>query len=426
MNKVISLKEVIGKGYADVYNALHNEGIRYLAIKGSRASKKSKTIALFLILLLLENTQTNILVIRRFEKTLKDSCYAELRWACDRLGVVSDFVFLSSPREIRRVSTGQVIFFRGLDDPYKITSLAVMKGCLPYVWLEEAYEIENHDKFKVLEGSIRGQMPKGISAKFIFTFNPWRECWLKTEFFDTKQSNIFSKTTNYLCNEFLSENDLKWFNSLKKNYPKRYAIEGLGSWGQSDGLVFTNVHCENIDVDNLRSHPAQYKAFYGLDFGFTDPTGFVGGFVDRENKTIYITMELYLYNVTNLEISKAIKELGIKGERVICDSAEPKSIEELRRYGINAVACQKGPNSVLYGIQKIQNFKIIYDPTCENFGHEISNYAWKIDSDGKSTNKPDHAFSHLMDATRYGLQDIKIEAAKIAPSNLAYMRSRRR
>lgn len=415
----ISLNDLCGKGYATYYKKLHDPTIRYIAIKGSRASKKSKTTALFLILLLLEYSETNILVVRRYENTLKDSCYADLKWAIYKLGLENDFKFLQSPREIRRISTEQIIFFRGLDDPYKITSITVSKGCLPYVWLEESTQIESENKFSTLEGSIRGQMSQGVTPKFIFTFNPWSECWIKTRFFDTENENIYALTTTYKINEFLSDADLAWFENLKLNYPKRYAVEGMANWGRADGLIFENVEIKNLDFDKLK-HDINLKAWHGLDFGFTDPTAYCGGYYDEENKIIYVLWEWYKVGVTNPEIAKGLKEIGLKNEKVFCDSAEPKSIEELKRLGINAYASLKGADSVRAGIQKLQEYKIIIHDQCENFIISIQNYAWEKNAKGELTGKPDHEFSHIMDAMRYALSTIK-RHNKININNLKYM-----
>lgn len=241
-------------------------------------------------------------------------------------------------------------------------------------------------------------MPKGLFKSFTLSFNPWSEqSWLKARFFDLEDTDVFTKTTTYRCNEWLDEADRAVFEKMREQNPRRFRIEGEGNWGIAEGLIYENVECRNLDDAEFRARPRVYKPFFGLDFGFTDPTAFVGGFVDQENKEIYVCYELYLTNVTNQDIAKALKDdIGLHGEVVYCDSAEPKSIEELRRAGINAKPALKGPDSVKFGIQKIQNYKIIYDSRCENFGHEISNYCWEKDRNGKPTDRPDHEFSHCL------------------------------
>lgn len=418
--KVIKLSDIIGKGYADFWHSTE----RYRVVKGSRASKKSTTCALFYIYSMIRNPQANLLVIRRYGKTLKNSCYSQLEWAIDRLGLSDDWKKTTSPMELIYKKTGQKILFYGLDDGQKITSMVVPKGVLCWVWIEEAFEIKEDD-FNKLDMSIRGYMPDGLFPQITLTFNPWSETsWLKSRFFDTVSPKIFAKTTNYLCNEWLTKEDLDTFNEMKEHNPRRYKIEGLGEWGVSDGLIYNNFEVREFDYRLESIRKASNKISYGLDFGFTDPTAFIGVVISEETKELFIFCEWYQSNVTNNEIAKAIKRIGLKREKIYCDSAEPKSIEELKKLGINAVACSKGVDSVRYGIQKIQNYKIIIHPECENYYHEITNYIWKKDRNGKTTNEPEHEFSHLQDALRYALADVK-PPMQIHANNLKLLRGQR-
>ena len=215
MNKeVISLKEIVGGGYSDFW---HFKG-RYRVCKGSRASKKSKTTALNLIVRMIEYPLANILVVRKVYSTLKDSCYTELCWAIHRLKMDNFFECKTSPLEIMYIPTGQKIYFRGLDDPLKITSITVKTGSLCWLWIEEAYEITNEDDFNMLDESIRGSVDKSIFKQITITLNPWNERhWIKARVFDVKDNNIMAKSTNYMCNEWLDESDLKVFEDMKKN-----------------------------------------------------------------------------------------------------------------------------------------------------------------------------------------------------------------
>lgn len=416
-----SLQKLIGSGYKDFWNCKK----RFRVVKGSRGSKKSVTTAFNNVIRLMNEPESNLLVVRRYKNTLKDSCYAQLQWVIDQLHAEAFWKCTVSPLEMTYIPTGQKILFRGLDEGLKVTSITVKHGVLNYVWIEEAYELENKETFEKLEMSVRGKMPKGMFKQFTLTFNPWSETtWLKKRFFDTPDEDVFTKTTTYKCNEFLDESDIREFEKMKVNSPRRYRIEGEGEWGISEGLIYSNVECRQLNfkdyVDNR-----DYIAFYGLDFGYTDPTAFVGGFVNLEKKEICIFQEIYISGITNQDIAERIKELGIKKEVIKCDSAEPKSIEELRKAGLNARAAVKGPDSVKFGIQKLQNFKIIYDPACENFGHEISNYCWEKDRNGNITDRPDHEFSHLMDALRYAISDVK-PPPTIHPNNIAALHRPRR
>ena len=361
---------------------------------------------------------SNLLVVRRVMNTNRDSTFAQLKWAQERLKVSSLWNNTVSPLEMVYKPTGQKIIFRGFDDVLKLASTTVAKGYLNYVWIEEAFEIAHESDFDKLDLSVpRGTVPSPLYKQTTITFNPWSETtWLKSRFFDNPDEDTFTKTTTYLCNEWLDESDIRQFERMKQNNPRRYRIEGEGEWGISEGLIYTNVECRELQKDDFLNS-REYKAIYGLDFGYTDPTAFVGGFVNLQKQEIYILWEIYRSGITNQEIAQRIKELGLKNEVVMCDAAEPKSIAELRKEGINAKAASKGADSVLFGIQKLQNFKIIYDPACENFGHEIKNYCWEKDRDGKITNRPDHEFSHLQDALRYAMIDVK-ESLHIHANNL--------
>lgn len=394
----LSLQAVVGKGYYSFWNCEK----RYRVCKGSRGSKKSKTTALNIIVRMMQHPDANTLYVRRTFATLKDSCYSDLLWAINRLGVSSLWKGTINPLELTYLPTGQKILFRGFDDPLKITSISVPKGVLCWVVVEEAYEVTNEDDFNKLDLSIRGEMPDGCFKQLTLIFNPWSaQSWLKKRFFDVDDPDVFAYTTTYACNEWLDDADKQIFNRMRINNPRRYQIEGLGEWGIAEGLIYDNFELKEFDVQALRSK-AGIKSAFGLDFGFTDPTAFVASLIDEPNRVIYVFDEIYKMGLTNQMIADEIKSLGYASDRIICDSAEPKSIRELRELGIRAEPSRKGRDSVLHGIQKLQNYKFIIHPRCVNFWREINNYCWKKDNFGKLLDKPDHDFSHSMDAIRYG------------------------
>ena len=395
----IRLPEVVGKGYKTFWNF---KG-RYRVVKGSRASKKSKTTALWYITNLIKYPEANLLVVRKTYRTLKDSCFTELKWAARRLGVEEHFIFKESPLEITYKPTGQKIYFRGLDDPLKVTSVTVDVGCLCWMWIEEAYEIMKEDDFNILDESIRGECPEGLFKQITLTFNPWNERhWIKKRFFDAEpDADILAITTNYLCNEWLDKADLKVFETMKKQNPRRYAVAGLGGWGVVDGLVYENWKEEYFELEQVR----QYKSAFGLDFGYTnDPSAFFVGFLDVENKRLYVYDEFYNPGMSNRKIADEVIAMGYKKENITADSAEPKSIDELKGYGLKVKGAEKGKDSIANGIQWIQDLEIIIHPRCVNFLTEISNYTWEVDKFGTKLNKPIDDFNHLMDAMRYALE----------------------
>ena len=148
------------------------------------------------------------------------------------------------------------------------------KGFLCWVWIDEAYEIREPD-FNKLDMSIRGRLPKGLNHQLTLTFNPWSErSWLKARFFDAPNPHVFAATTTYKCNEWLSDEDKAIFADMAEHNPRRYAIEGEGQWGISEGLIFDRVKEQDFDAKELIRQ--RLPAVYGMDFGFTDPTAFVG------------------------------------------------------------------------------------------------------------------------------------------------------
>lgn len=422
--KVLRLPEIVGKGYGTYWKFRG----RYRVCKGSRASKKSKTTALNLIVRMMQYPQANALVVRKVFRTLKDSCFTELKWAINRLEVSAFWEVKESPLEMTYRPTGQKIYFRGLDDPMKVTSITVEHGYLCWCWIEEAYEIMNEGDFDMLDESIRGAIPQetGLFKQITLTFNPWNEKhWLRKRFFgqitgtdsqgnpvyefhdswNSPDGQIYATTTNYLCNEWLDESDKQVFQTMKQNNPRRYQVAGLGGWGIVDGLIYENWREQAFDVQQVRAR-ADVKSAFGLDFGYTnDPTALFCGLVSKKEKIIWVFDELYEKALTNRMICERVTAMGYAKERIRADNAEPKSIDELREAGlVHIKAARKGKDSVNNGIQYIQDYLIVIHPRCVNFLTEISNYTWDKNKFGIQINTPIDAFNHLMDAMRYALE----------------------
>lgn len=399
---VVNIADIVGKGYGEFWRF---KG-RYKVVKGSRASKKSSTQSLRVIYEIVSNPVINWLVVRKTERTLRDSCFAQLKWAMRRLHVEKYFRCSVSPLEITYIPTGQKILFRGLDDPLKVTSITVDSGCLCRLWIEEAYEITKEDDFNRLDESIRGQLPEGMYHQVVLTFNPWSDRhWLKKRFFDTPNPNVLAMTTNYRCNEFLSQSDLLLFEEMKKN-PRRYAVAGEGDWGVVDGLVYENWKEQVFDTSEI-TRRTTVKSAFGLDFGYTnDPSAFICLLVDENAREIYVFDEMYQKGMSNDDIGEELLRRGYSKERIRADSAEPKSIAYLRKKYLRRIrAAKKGPDSIMAGVTLIQDYTIIIHPSCVNFITEISNYTWATDKFDNKINKPVDDFNHLMDAMRYAMED---------------------
>lgn len=406
--KTIKLPKIVGKGYKSYWNFRG----RYAACKGSRASKKSKTTALRIIYNMMKYDKSNTLVVRKTYRTLKDSCFTDLKWATRRLEVEHLWEFKYSPLEATYLPTGQKILFRGLDDPLKITSITVDYGFLCWVWLEEAYEITSEKDFDTLDESIRGELPPYLWKQWMITFNPWNEHhWLKKRFFDVKNDpDILAITTNYKCNEWLDEADLRLFDNMKEKNPRRYQVAGLGNWGIVDGLVYENWKEEEFTLDQV----INCDSVNGIDFGYTnDPAAVFIGFIDTENKKLYVWDEIYKKGLSNKKLYEEIENVHYQKKSFTADCVEPKSIDELRGYGLRVEKSQKGKDSITHGIQYIQDFEIIIHPRCVNFITEIGNYTWDEDRLGNKINRPIDDFNHLMDAMRYAVEKYTFGRVKL-------------
>ena len=385
ITKEVSLKDIVGKGYKEFWNTKK----RYVVCKGSRASKKSKTAALWHIVNIMQHPGANALVIRKTERTLRDSCYADLKWAINRLGVSAYWKATLSPLELVYLPTHQRIIFRGLDDPLKLTSISTECGSICFVLIEEAYEITKEEDFDFIDESIRGELQDGLWKRITIILNPWAEShWIKKRFFDNPDDDVLAMTTTYKINEFLDQADLKLFEKMRVNNPRRYKTAALGEWGISEGLIYENFIEEDFDISEIKKR-TNAKVF-----------------IFEQEKLLYVFDELYEKNLSNEKIAEKIFKMGYSKEKIIADSAEPKSIDRLYDLGIRGIkAARKGKDSIVNGIDYLQDFKLIVHPICVNFLLEIQNYAWQTDKNGKQINKPIDDFNHLMDAMRYATED---------------------
>jgi len=412
--KKLLLPEIIGKGYGEFWKY---KG-RYRVLKGGRGSKKSCTVALWFIYNIMKYPLSNAVVVRRYFNTHRDSTFAQLKWAINRLHCSSAWKQTVNPLELTYLPTGQKILFKGFDDPQSITSITVEKGHLCWVWIEEAFQITDEEEFNKLDLSIRGAVPQGYFKQVTLTFNPWSEnIWIKKRFFDPydrgERDNVYCLTTNYMCNEFLGDDDKLVFEDMKKKNKRRYEIEGLGNWGIAEGLVFSNWKELDFDIQAMRNRinrdgTPMYKEVFGLDWGFSnDPTAFVACMVSEKTKEIFIWAEIYGYKMTNQMIADELTRHGFIKELIIADSSEPKSIEEVRQFGANRIRpAKKGQDSVRAGIQKLQDYQIYVHPRCPNVLIELNNYIWDKDRDGRVLNQPIDAYNHTMDAFRYATEKI--------------------
>ena len=405
MTSEIKLLNIVGKGYDDFWRCK----ARYRVLKGGKASKKSTTTALNLIYRIMKYQKSNLLVVRQVMNTHRDSTFAQLKWAQATLGVEHLWNNTVSPMEMTYLPTGQKILFRGFDDVLKLASATVPQGYLNFVWIEEAFEIGDEGDFDKLDLSVpRGKIPPPLFKQTTITFNPWSDThWLKKRFFDKKQKNCEVFSTNYLTNEFLDNTDREIFERMKNENPRKYEVAGLGNWGISEGLVYENWVVGTVDIPDNEMY--LWKNFFGLDYGYTnDPTAFVAFKVNPIEKKIYIFNEFYKKRMLNCDIANEIIQRGYKKEKIRADSAEPKSNDDLRRLGISRITPSvKGADSILNGIAKISEYKIVVNPKCVNMIKELSSYIYDDKRLQNGLRLPKDTENHLCDALRYAFEDVK-------------------
>ena len=403
MNNEIKISELIGGGYDEFWNSRH----RYLVVKGSRGSKKSTTTAIRFIYLMVKyfhqyDLKPNLLVVRRYMNTNWNSTRSQLIWAINRLGLTNLWKIPKSEHTLTYLPSGQQILFKGFDDAQSITSITVADGHLCWVWIEEAFQITSEDSFNKLDMSIRGELPEPLFKQFVITFNPWSDkSWLKRRFFDVKSDKILALTTTYLCNEFLSKDDVEIFEEMKIQNYNRYKIEGLGEWGIAQGLIYTNWEIQRFNIAEIVEKNRGNSSFVpcnGMDFGYNDPTAMIGAFADKKNYTIYIYYEFFQVLMENRKIAKQIIADGFGKSIIRADRADARTINELKLLGLQGIrpaSMKNGAGSVVSGIQKLQDYRIIVHPKCTNMIEALSNYSWKKDRlTDKITNEPEHEFSH--------------------------------
>lgn len=402
----IKLSDKITKAFYTVHRAIKKGDYTYYVLKGGRGSGKSTTIALELILELIRHPIT-ILCVRKVGNTLSESCFEQLKEAVDMLNLNKYFKFNQSPLKITYVPRGNTIIFRGADDASKIKSIKMSKFPITTLWIEELAEFKTGDEVSSIEKSIlRAELPDGLKYKIIYSYNPpkRRQSWVNKRFETSLiPGNTFLHASTYLDNPFISSAFIDEAEHIKEVQPLRYRYEYLGEPIGSgvvpfDNLVFEEISQEAVNnFDNIR---------LGLDWGYaTDPLACVRIHYDKTRRRIYIFGEIYGVKMSNREAAEEIKKRGWNDTRIIADSAEPKSIEELRSYGLKCDGAKKGSGSVEYGEKWLDDLEaIIIDPKrCPNATREFESIDYMTDKDGNPLARLEDKDNHCVDATRYAM-----------------------
>jgi phage terminase large subunit len=350
------------------------------------------------------NEERNFLLVRNTGNTLRDSCFNEIVKAINQFYYAPYFKIVESPQlEITYKPRGNKFFFRGLDDTEKIKSITVPVGTITDLRIEEATEITEND-LEMLELKLGGICT--VPKRRVMSFNPiFKNHWIAKRYFNQQlikykfiRDQMLILHSVHWNNQFLTEQDHK---SIEARTGYFHDVYTEGKWGVLGGVIFTNV--EIRDLTDIRNTFDVYR--HGLDFGFSaDPSAYLRCGYKRAQKEIYILDEEYGHGWTNPVIAEKIK--AHVGEAVVrCDSAEPKSIAEICEHGINAEPVSKGKDSVLHGIQWLQQHKLIIDAHCQNTINEIATFQWEKNKDGKDLPKPIGYNDHTIAALRYAFEE---------------------
>lgn len=400
-----------------VYVPLLNNQSRVQIVFGGSSSGKSKALAQRVIFQLLQGGH-NFLICRQAKISLRGSVIVEVTKVIHEWGLEKLFNVNKTDGTITCINDYQVVF-SGLDDVEKLKSIAFKKGVLTDIWVEEATETE-YKSVKQLMKRQRGL--SDVRKTLTLSFNPIVQShWIYRQYFTAlnwadDQREFYSDRlsilkTTYKDNRFLTQEDIDDLENEDDKY--YYDVYTLGKWGILGDVIFPRVSVR--DLSRMRAQFTNHRA--GLDFGFADdPAAMPVMHYDRMRKTVYIFAELYERGLTNDMLALEIMRM-IGSRPVVCDSAEPKSIKELKNLGVNARPAKKGKDSVNFGIQWLQQQNIIIDSSCVNAKHEFTTYHWKKDKDGHAMKVPAEKDNHLIDAARYALESdmtsIRAKAAKV-------------
>lgn len=371
---------------------------RYNVYYGGRGSGKTRFVMDKLVLKGLREKRT-ILLMRKTTANCKYSVWKELKEAVARFKLTKYFTFYESDYSAVCGLTGTVFRCQGLDNAEKIKGFSEISDVL----LEEATEFTPED-IDLIDGTVRS-VKYALPLQIYFLFNPVSKAnYVYKRFgFDTGiiPPNTFVLKTTYLDNPHLSPDYIERMEHMRITNPTRWKIEALGDFVSLDKLIFHNYVVEDFNHADIKGN-----LIIGMDFGFiNDVSTIVASILDEENSRIYVFKEWGATGKTNDELAKIISSLGFAKSTIIADAAEMKSIEEIKRLGITRIKpCVKGPDSIIHGIQKLQNYQIIVHPSCGELITEFENYSWTKNKDGEYINKPIDDFNHYCDALRYSLQ----------------------
>lgn len=405
--KQIKLSEIVTPAFQPFWRASNSH--RYLrhVCKGGRGSAKSTHIALKLIKDMMKYPVTT-LVVRKVARTLEESVFEQLKEAIEILGVGQYWRVMKSPLQLIYLPRGNKIIFRGADDPLKIKSIKVSKFPIAFLWIEELAEFKTEDEVTTIENSVlRAELPDGLFYAFYYSYNPpkRKQNWVNKKYESQFiPSNTYVHHSTYLDNPYISQAFKDEAEEVRRKSQQKYDWEYLGKAIGSGIVPFDNLVFRRITDDEIRRFD---NIRQGIDWGYgVDPFCFGRWHYDKTRRRLYAIDELHGVKISNREAAEWIKAHSYHDVMTIADSAEPKSIDEMKSYGIRIKGAKKGPGSVEYGEKWLDDLdEIVIDPQrTPNTAREFENIDYQTDQDGNLRAKLEDKDNHSIDAVRYALE----------------------
>lgn len=399
----IKLTDLIAPSFYCVHHAIKQDMATHFLLGGGRGSTKSSFTPVEIVIGMIKDPDANCLALRKVKDTLRESVYESFVWAIEKLGLLHLFDPRISPMQIIYKPTGQKIIFRGADNPIKIKSLRLRKGFFKFVWYEEADEFSLEDIRSINQTALRG----GYGYKVFYTYNPpkSRKRWVH-EYKNNPPTGWFVHHSDYrsVPREWLGEQFYIEAETLKQRNELAYRHEYLGEDVGTGGEVFRNLTIRRISDDEIAGFDRIKR---GLDFGFAaHPTHYAVMHFDATRRRLFIFYELHKVGISNRALAEAIKAENKSNRPVTADSAEPRTINELRNLGLNIRGAKKGPDSVEHGMKFLQDLdEIVIDPVrCPNTAREFEGYELEPDGNGGWKEGYPDRDNHSIDAVRYALE----------------------
>ena len=405
--KQLKISDLLTPKFYPLYLAWKSNKYTRLVCKGGRGSAKSTNIALILVVDLMQYP-VNTICFRKVGETLRKSVYEQIKWAIKFLGVEEYFEYKLSPLEIIYKERGNKFIFMGVDDPQKSKSIKEAQFPVARYWFEELAEFKNEDEVETVLNSIfRGKLEKGLIYKGFFSYNPPKmkhNCLNKKYNYSFIENNVFVHHSVYLDNPHISEEFIKEAEAVKAKDETKYKLVYMGE-PIGNGLVpFPNLEIREIEASEIAGIE---KFRNGVDWGYgVDPLAFVRWGYDKKKGIIYALDEYYGVGLKNRNLANYILSKGYD-ELVMCDSAEPKSIDELKEYDISAWGAKKGAGSVEYGEKWLSDLEaIVIDPKrTPNISREFEMIDYDTDREGNPLPRLCDSNNHTIDATRYAFSN---------------------